>query len=1435
MPNSPTTVQHLASAQPGSGVVALGASAGGLEACRKFLEAVPDTSRAAYILVQHLDPSHDSMMVDLLARHTSMVVEQATSDRPIEAGHLYVIPPGAYLAVRNGALQLSPPGVRHGARMPFDFLLASLAEDYGPRAACVILSGTGADGTVGLRAIKAAGGLVLAQSPEEAAYDGMPRSAITTGMVDAVLPVAEMGPLLANHAAAAASSGDHDAPPPRTGLGDDHLGAVIEALRAGTGHDFTLYKPGTLQRRIERRMGLVGIRPQEAARYIALLRSSSDELGQLARDILINVTGFFRDPQVFDRLAENVLPALLRDHPPGRPVRIWSVGCSTGEEAYSLAILFRERMAREHLHLKLQILASDADADAIALARDGLYPASIADDVSPERLAANFIKEEGGYRISADIRSTVVFSVQDLLSDPPFSRLDMVSCRNLLIYLGPEAQARAMALFHFALNEGGLLLLGNAETVTNPDGRFSLVSKADRLYRHVGRSRPGDLRYALSGDSEPRGQTKANASLSRQTTLAELCRRRVIDAYAPATVLINRRFDCLYSLGPTADFLTVPVGAPTQSLLAMTPAVVHTPLRTAIARAETEGGRVVLPALPSPRPGAPRFTLSVEPVQLDGETLFLVVFEIRPDVMATVDAGSGQPRPKAAALARELDVTRAELRQALRNIEIAAEEQRALHEEALSVNEEYQSTNEELLASKEELQSLNEELTALNGQLQETLDRQRTLSDDLQNVLYSTDLATIFLDPDLKIRFFTPQTKVLFSILPGDVGRPLTDLRSLVIDDTFLRDAERVLETATPVECEIQARDGAWYARRILPYRDHFGGVGGIVLTFVNITARRLAVETQAAAERAAQRANAAKSRFLAAASHDLRQPLQTLYLLTATLRRLSADDTAGALVRRVEDTLGVMTGMLDTLLDINQIEAGTVRLNRTVFALDDLLRTLEAEYSVAAEAQHLSLRVLHTSVVVESDAELLGQMIRNLLSNALKYTPSGRILLGCRRRFGQVDIEVWDTGIGIAAAQLNDIFDEYYQVDNDARQRGRGLGLGLSIVQRLGSLLGHRVRVRSRPGKGSVFSIEIARPVEGGTLSVTRPTKTAVGAAAEAALSASILVVEDEAEIRDLLQAVLQQAGHRVAVAADGADAMELVTRRSFRPDVILADYSLPDGLDGLQLAMTLRHVLGRSIPVVIVSGDVSADTLREIAARKCDYLSKPVRLPILIDFIDRVLRGTVARDAVEPSDPGSEPLVYLVDDDPAVRATLGAMLEGIGHRVEPFTDAEAFLASVPPGARGCLLIDAVLPGMSGTDLIEKLALDGIALPAIMITGHSDVAMAVAAMKAGAIDFLEKPVDERALGTAVENALSRFQNQAKIDEGHAAAARRLAGLTPRQLQILDMVLAGQPSKNIAADLGISQRTVENHRATIMKRSGAKSLPELARLVVSSS
>ena len=544
-------------------VVGIGASAGGLDACRKLVDALPAGNGMAFILVQHLDPTHESMMVDLLAGHTSMTVRQATDGMPIERDHLYVIPPGTYLSVGNGALHLSQPQARHGARLPFDFLLHSLAEEYGARAICVILSGTGADGSLGLKAVKEKGGLVIAQDPDEAGYDGMPRSAIMTGAVDLVLPVAKIPEALVKYDRRMALTRTQNGSRPQD-TAQDWLPEIIDLLRTKTAHDFTLYKPGTLQRRIERRMAMAAIETDDMDRYLEILRSDTSELDLLAKDLLINVTSFFRDPKVFDLLAEKIIPDLVRSQPPDHPLRIWIAGCSTGEETYSLAMLFREQITAAKRNVKLQVFASDVDPDAVASAREGLYPETIEADVSPARLARFFSKEDHGYRVLPELRAAVVFTVQDVLADPPFSRLDLVSCRNLLIYLRPEAQAKVVSLFHFALREGGILLLGSSETVGNVDGRFEVISKSERLYRHIGRSRPGELGFSMSAGDGVRvparpGQGQAP---SRQAALADLCRRLVMETYAPAAVLINRKHECLYSLGPTDRYLRVAPGIP---------------------------------------------------------------------------------------------------------------------------------------------------------------------------------------------------------------------------------------------------------------------------------------------------------------------------------------------------------------------------------------------------------------------------------------------------------------------------------------------------------------------------------------------------------------------------------------------------------------------------------------------------------------------------------------------------------------------------------------------------------------------------------------------------------------------------------------------------------------------------------------------------------
>ncbi len=1418
-------------------VVAIGASAGGLDACRRLLHAMPADTGMAFILVQHLDPNHESMLVDLLSGATTMTVAQASEGMPIVPDHLYVIPPGRYLSVAAGALHVSQPEARHGARLPFDHLLTTLAPAYGRCAICVILSGTGADGCLGLRAVKQHGGMVLAQDPAEAGYDGMPRSAIATGLVDHVLPVGEIPPALRARRAALTPGAAPETPPPRASA-PDRLASVVAFLRGRTEHDFTLYKPGTLQRRIERRMAMVALDPDDIERYLEILRADPRELDLLIKDLLINVTSFFRDPRVFDVLAGQVIPGLIHGRGPAQPIRLWVAGCSTGEETYSLVMLFREAITAAKLNIRLQVFASDVDPDAVAAAREGVYPETIAKDVSPARLSRFFVREEHGYRVSPELRAVVVFTVQDVLADPPFSRLDMISCRNLLIYLLAEAQAKVISLFRFALVERGILLLGSSETIGSMEGKFEVIAKSERIYRHIGHARAGELGAILAAADGTRLLARSGPGQppSRDAAYAELCRRVVLETYAPAAVLITRGYEQRYALGPIDRYLRVAPGAPTHDLLAMARPGLRTCIRAAVHEATQSGAAAVMAGgRGAAAGGGGRFSIAVHPVQSEGEALLLLCFldEPKPESPPGGATAPGESQ-RIAELEQELAATGAELQGAIRNLEISAEDQRIAHEEALSINEEFQSTNEELLTSKEELQSLNEELTALNTQLQETLERQRTTSNDLQNILYSTDVATLFLDRALNIRFFTPATRALFNIISGDVGRPLRDLTSLAVDRALAADARAVLSGAAAIEREVETDAGTWFIRRVLPYRGEDDAIEGVVLTFTDITERKRTAEISQSARQQAELANVAKSRFLAAASHDLRQPLQSIALVQGLLAQTVQGERARNLVARLDETLGAMAGMLNTLLDINQLEVGAVQPEIVAVPVGEIFEQLKEEFVYHAEARGLALCVVPCGLTVATDARLLGQMIRNLLSNAVKYTERGKLLLGCRRHGGTLSIEIWDTGIGIPDTELNTIFEEYHQLGNPARERGRGLGLGLAIVRRLGVLLGHRVSVRSRPGQGSVFAIEVALAPE----PEPEPGAGVVAVGQDDPENASdafphigaILVVEDDPEVSELLTLLLEGAGHRVARTADGGAALDLVRRGGVRPDLIIADYNLPGGMDGLRLTAALREALGRQIPAILLTGDISIGTMRDVARAECLLLYKPVKVPQLMRAIQLLLptapaapapRATVAPDTV---------VIYVVDDDKHICNEIRAVLEADGRVVEDYASGEAFLAAYRPDREACLLLDAYLPGMSGLDVLHRLRETAAPVPTMVITGRSDVAMAVQAMKAGAQDFIEKPISRADLLAGIARALEHARDRSARVAWRAAAATRIAGLTARQREIMGRVLAGQPSKNIAADLGISQRTVENHRAEIMKRSGVRSLPALARL-----
>jgi two-component system CheB/CheR fusion protein len=1544
-------------------VVGIGSSAGGLEALYKLLDALPPDTGMAFVLIQHLDPTHRSMMVGLLAGHTAMPVLEAADGMPVERDHVYVIPPAAYLSIHDGALRLTNPRERHGARMPIDFFLRSLAEDCGARAVCAVLSGSGSDGSIGLTAIRDRGGLVIVQDPEDAGHEGMPRSAILTGAADLVLPVSGIPAALVKHSRLAHP--ERARPAPASGAG---LAEVIELLRAHTAHDFALYKEGTLLRQIERRMAMASI--GDIGVYLSTIRDNPDEIERLAKDMLINVTQFFRDEKTFEALAETIVPGLIKRQPLNTPIRIWDAGCSTGEETYSIAMLFLEEIASARRNVKLQVFASDVDDGALTIARDGLYPESIRRDVSPARLERFFVKVPQGYRVTRELRETVVFTAQNLLADAPFSRLDVVSCRNVLIYLRPEVQQKVLSLFHFALREDGILVLGASETVGELSDRFEPISQKHRIFRHLGRSRPGEVVFPIAPGEGGRTSSPHSPSplhlveaAAPRSKIADIAREALLDTYAPASVLINARHEALYYFGPIDRYLKVAPGEASRDLFVMARDGLRTKLRAAIRQAGREKGCIALGGAQVDRNGdAVGVSVSVQPVQTEGEGFLLVSFADEPERKESGKEGvEVADPPKLAELEQELDATRKELESAIHDLEATNDELTSTNEEAMSVNEELQSTNEELETSKEELQSLNEELTALNSQLNETIDVQRATATDLRNTMNSSEIAMLFLDGNLDIRLFTPAARTMFSVIASDIGRPLADLARRTNDPRLLVDAAAVLAGHVPPNREVEADNGAWYTRRILPYRTHDDQVEGVVVTFTDISERKTAEraieaarsysdniintisqplivlddelcvisasrsfynifsvkpeetvgrqldavgdgsldnpavrdfldrfrrgerviedhqievdlpprgmrsllvnaleireeplatrkilvtidditerkrvsEALEAAKRMAEQANLGKSRFLAAASHDLRQPLQTLTLLRGILAKRIKDPSGTRLVAKLDETLSAMSGMLNTLLDINQLEAGIVRPEIVEFPIGSLLDRLKTEFSYHVTTKQLGWRVVASGLNVRSDPRLLEQTLRNLLANAVKYTERGKVLLGCRRHGDKLRIEVWDTGIGIPAEQLEAIFEEFHQLDNAARERNRGLGLGLSIVQRISDLLGNAITVRSWPGRGSVFAVDV--PLGDNkhlAPSVAKRTEAAAGP------TGAVLIVEDDPAVREMLAMLFEGEGHQTTAVAGSNEALQLAALGALPPDVIIiADYNLPGDLTGAEVVARLRQSLRREVPAIILTGDISSNTLRKIADAGCVHLSKPAEPETLtqqiLAFLETKPPAKSANAlAAAAASGGPRPTVFVVDDDRAMREALQELLQQHGHAAEAYASGEAFLTVERPEREGCLVVDALMPGMGGIALLERLNATHHGLPAIMITGHGDISMAVRAMKAGAADFLEKPIRPDELLASIERALERAQDSVKLSHWRRSAAERIARLTPRERDVMDLVVQGRPNKIIADDLGISQRTVENHRAAVMKRTGVASIPDLIRLVM---
>jgi two-component system, chemotaxis family, CheB/CheR fusion protein len=828
-------------------IVGIGASAGGLEAFEKFFANTPADTGMAFVLVQHLSAPHKSILADLVQRHTSMVVRQVTDQMKIEPNCVYIIPPNTDMALLHGHLHLMEPNKPRGLRLPIDFFFQSLFQDQHEKAICVVLSGMGTDGTLGVKAIKGGGGMAMAQDPATAKFDGMPVSAIQTNQVDFVLPPEKMSKHLITFVEHAFRINPLPAPDLDTDKGDD-LQKIFIILRAQTGHDFSYYKQNTIRRRIERRMVINQIEKLNA--YVLHLQKNPLEVTTLFREILIGVTNFFRDPEAFEILAEKIIPGLFESHSLEQSIRVWIPACSTGEEAYSLAILLKEQMDALKRAFKIQIFATDIDSEAIQKARSGSYPNGIVADVSTERLERYFSKENDSYRIRKEIRNMVVFAEQNIIGDPPFSKIDLISCRNLLIYLQGTLQKKVLPLFHYSLKPDGVLFLGNSETIGEFKDLFFTENRKWRIYRRKGilaGNRPifgfPPPPFMKDIGGEP---LDASHLIDEKINLADMVAKTLLQRHTPTCVIVNEKGEVLYTHGRTGKYLEPASGEASLSILRMAREGLRMELTAALRKSMATKMEVIYRGLKIKSNGdCQTIDLIVNPVTkpLSMQGLMMVIFE---DVVSEsspealeIDLNGPVTDKDQRIMDLELELrTKDEyLQTAIEELETSNEELKSTNEEMQSSNEELQSTNEELETSKEEMQSINEELVTVNSEYKIKIDELSQATNDMSNLLASTGVGTIFLNMQLCIQWFTPEITKVINLIPTDIGRPIGHIMNNFKDYAGLvNDAQAVLDTLLPYEIEVQTENGQNILMRIIPYRTVDNVIEGVVLTFVDVS-----------------------------------------------------------------------------------------------------------------------------------------------------------------------------------------------------------------------------------------------------------------------------------------------------------------------------------------------------------------------------------------------------------------------------------------------------------------------------------------------------------------------------------------------------------------------------------------------------------------------
>ena len=1088
-------------------LIGMGASAGGVDAFHSFFERMPPNCGMAFIVILHLPVTHKSMLTEILTRWTSMPVIEVDDEALIEPNHIYVPAAHTVVTLRDRYLKVqSRPQPGERIFRPIDNLFDSLASELEDRAVGIVLSGTGSDGALGLKAIKECGGLTIAQGKHGSnpQYGEMPAGAIATGAVDIVAPVEQIpGHLLRLRSTPIELPLEDEA-----ASVDANRLKICSILKSQLGHDFSDYRSQTFLRRVGRRMQVVDARTLPT--YIEKLKISPDEVALLFRDLLIRVTSFFRDKETFETISSEVIPRLFAGKAADKTVRLWVPGCATGEEAYSIAILLREHLDSLSAAPKVQLFATDIDDSAITTARLGRYPKTLLEGLDDARRQRFFTHSQGSYSVNRDVRELCTFSVHNLIRDPPFSMMDLVSCRNLLIYMNPQLQGRVVPVFHYSLVPGGILLLGGSESLAQHPDLFDTLDKKARIFqRRDGRSPQLQFPWQRSPiplrGASPQGPPDMAESPPRDRNSAGTPSRGK-EGYP------SSRFEHLLGDGP------------------------------------------VDAALGSELRGAVK-TVSEEFQSLSEEH------------------------------------------------QTALEELRSANEELHSVNEEMQSTNEELETSKEELQSLNEEMHTVNLRLSEKVDELDNANADLRNLFDSTQIATVFLDRHLIIRSFTHAIATVYNLIPSDQGRPLTDIVSHLHYTNLREDVAHVLSTLEPLERRVERDDrSAHYIMRILPYRQPDSTVSGVLVTFVDVT-------NIVQAEEALVEADMRKDVFLATLSHELRNPLAPIRIAAQLLQAPNLIETN---LKRAQEIIirqvGHMSSLLDDLLDVARITRNSFNLKKEYAEVrklfDDAIETVQP----ALEGKQHTLRVEQkdTEITLEVDPVRMTQVITNLLTNAVKYTPAGGLInLSVSVEAQHLIIAVRDNGIGLTREAMQKIFDMFTRVESETAHSEGGLGIGLALAKGLAELHGGRLEVNSKGlGQGSEFLIRLPR-----SLIVEAPASSEDAAHPDKLHKQPrrILLADDNRDAAESLSMLLQMSGHEVHVAFSGAEALE--TARRVRPDIGIFDIGMPD-LNGYELAERLRReAWGKNIVLIAITGwGQEADKRHAMFAGFDHHLTKPI-----------------------------------------------------------------------------------------------------------------------------------------------------------------------------------------------------------------------------------